>query len=110
MKKFLTEKEVKALSFPQAEKYASYLRKVLVETVEENGGHLASNLGMVEISLALSRVLDLEKDRVVYDTGHQAYVHKLLTGRGEMFSTLRKRGGISGFPRREESKYDSFGE
>ena len=109
MKKFLTLEQVKALSLPQAEKYASYLRNILVETVEENGGHLASNLGVVEISLALSRVLDLKKDRVVYDTGHQAYVHKLLTGRGSQFSTLRKRGGISGFPRREESEFDAFG-
>ena len=80
MKKFLTLEQVKALSLPQAEKYASYLRNILVETVEENGGHLASNLGVVEISLALVRTLDIEKDRIVFDTGHQCYVHKLLTG------------------------------
>ncbi len=109
MKKFLTWKEVKDLSPEKAEEYGAFLRKVLVERVLCNGGHLASNLGVVEISLALCRVLDMEKDRVLYDTGHQAYVHKLLTGRGEDFATLRKYGGISGFPRRDESPFDHFG-
>ncbi|MBR5295292.1 MAG: 1-deoxy-D-xylulose-5-phosphate synthase, partial [Clostridia bacterium] len=108
MGKFLSISEVKALSCDQARLYAEHLRSVLVDTVLENGGHLASNLGIVEISLALVRVMDLEKDKIIYDTGHQSYVHKILTGRGDKFSTLRRFGGLSGFPKREESPFDPF--
>ena len=102
-------KEVRALSAAGAKRYCNYLRSFLIKHVTENGGHLASNLGIVEISTALVRVMDLPRDKVIYDTGHQCYVHKILTGRGEAFSTLRKEDGISGFPRREESEYDAFG-
>ena len=108
MGKFLSVSEVKALSNQHAVRYASYVREKLVERVLQNGGHLASNLGVVEISLALVRVMDPEKDPIIYDTGHQSYVHKILTGRGEKFATLRKTDGISGFPRREESPFDPF--
>lgn len=100
---------VRALSLAGAKRYCSYLRSYLVKHVTENGGHLASNLGIVEISTALVRVMDLPRDKVIYDTGHQCYVHKILTGRGEAFSTLRKKDGLSGFPRREESEFDAFG-
>ncbi len=104
-----TPEGVRALSTAGAKKYCDYLRSYLVKHVTENGGHLASNLGIVEISTALVRVMDLPRDKVIYDTGHQSYVHKILTGRGEAFSTLRQKDGISGFPRREESEYDAFG-
>ncbi len=108
MGKFLSVSEVKSLSYDHALRYAAYLRESLVERVLENGGHLASNLGIVEISLGLVRVMDLERDRIIYDTGHQSYVHKILTGRGEKFATLRSLDGLSGFPRREESPFDPF--
>jgi len=104
-----TPEGVRALSPAGAKKYCDYLRAFLVKHVTECGGHLASNLGIVEISTALVRVMDLPRDKVIYDTGHQSYVHKILTGRGEAFATLRKKDGLSGFPRREESPYDAFG-
>lgn len=88
---------------------AAEIRSFLVENVTKTGGHLASNLGIVELTLALERNLDLPKDHLIFDVGHQCYVHKLLTGRREQFSDLRKIGGLSGFPKREESVYDCFG-
>ena len=109
MKTLYSPHDVRALSPAGARRYCDYLRTLLVKHVTENGGHLASNLGIVEISTALVRVMDLPRDKVIYDTGHQCYVHKILTGRGEAFSTLRKKDGLSGFPRREESEYDTFG-
>lgn len=86
----------------------SELRAAILDTVSKNGGHLASSLGAVELIVALHRVLDLPDDKLIFDVGHQAYAHKLLTGRKESFSTLRKEGGVSGFPKREESPYDAF--
>ena len=85
------------------------IRAYLVEHVTQTGGHLASNLGIVELTVALHRVFDTPKDRLIFDVGHQSYVHKLLTGRREAFSTLRTPGGLSGFTRRAESEYDPFG-
>ena len=85
------------------------IRETLVETVTNNGGHLASNLGAVELSVAMHRVFDCPRDHFIFDVGHQSYVHKLLTGRYEQFSTLRKGGGLSGFTKRSESEYDCFG-
>ena len=85
------------------------LRATLVETVSENGGHLASNLGAVELSVAMHRVFDCPRDHFIFDVGHQSYVHKLLTGRYERFHTLRRGGGLSGFTKRSESEYDCFG-
>ena len=85
------------------------IRETLVETVTKNGGHLASNLGAVELSVALHRVFDCPHDHFIFDVGHQSYVHKLLTGRYESFSTIRQGGGLSGFTKRSESEYDCFG-
>ena len=85
------------------------IRAFLVEKVEQSGGHLASNLGVVELTVALHRLFDFEKDHLIFDVGHQSYVHKLLTGRKDAFDTLRTPGGISGFTVRTESPYDAFG-
>ncbi len=88
---------------------AEEIRRFLIHQVTESGGHLASNLGVVELSLAIHRVFDTPKDHIIFDVGHQSYVHKLLTGRREQFHTLRTGGGISGFPKRCESPHDCFG-
>ncbi|MBR4769313.1 MAG: 1-deoxy-D-xylulose-5-phosphate synthase [Clostridia bacterium] len=88
---------------------AAEIRKYLIDTVMKTGGHLASNLGVVELTLALHRVFDTPNDRLIFDVGHQSYVHKLLTGRRDRFDLLRTPGGLSGFTRREESKFDPFG-
>jgi len=88
---------------------AAELRRVIIEQCSEGGGHLAPSLGVVELTLALFTAFDLEQDRLIWDVGHQAYAHKLLTGRAERFGTLRKLGGVSGFPRLSESPYDHFG-
>ena len=92
--------------FPQL---ADEIRQFLIESVSQTGGHLASNLGVVELTLALHNVLDLPQDKIVWDVGHQAYTHKILTGRKDEFNKLRKYGGISGFPKRRESDCDPFG-
>ena len=109
MNRLLSLEELRALSDAEAQEYCDFLRRFLVEKVSRTGGHLASNLGIVEISVALARVMDLPSEKIVYDTGHQSYVHKILTGRGEAFDSLRSFGGVSGFPRREESVFDAFG-
>ena len=106
---FLSLDEVKKLSLESAEKYCDALRSYLIDTVTVSGGHLASNLGVVEISVACARVFDLPNDKVIYDVGHQSYVHKLLTGRTFDKNTLRSFGGYSGFTKREESVFDPFG-
>lgn len=98
--KGLTEQELKAL--------AAEIRQFLVESVTETGGHLASNLGVVEITIALLAVFDTPQDKIIWDVGHQSYVYKLLTGRRDGFASLRKFGGMSGFPKTCESEYDSF--
>ena len=85
------------------------LRRVMIDQTLRSGGHLASNLGVVELTVAIHRVFDAKLDHVIFDVGHQCYVHKLLTGRAAAFDTLRCPGGLSGFPRREESEYDAFG-
>ena len=85
------------------------IREFLIERVSENGGHLASNLGVVELTVALHRVFDSPKDHIIWDVGHQCYVHKLLTGRLDRFDTLRQSGGLSGFTKRSESAHDPFG-
>lgn len=100
--------DLKGLSVEQMERLAGEIRALLVETVLEQGGHLASNLGVVELTLALEYVFSEPEDRIVFDVGHQAYVHKILTGRREQFAHLRERGGLSGFPRISESEYDAF--
>ncbi len=101
--------DVRALGVDELEPLCREIRSCLVDTVCENGGHLASNLGVVELTLALYRCLRIGEDRIIWDVGHQAYVHKLLSGRLNEFDTLRKPGGVGGFPRRTESPYDVFG-
>ncbi len=88
---------------------ADEIRAFLIDRVKENGGHLASNLGIVEATLAIHRVFDSPRDHIIFDVGHQSYTHKLITGRRKEFASLRCGGGISGFPRRSESEHDSFG-
>jgi len=98
-------KELPASELPQV---AEEIRQVIVRTVSANGGHLASSLGVVELTLALHRVFDSPTDKIVWDVGHQAYAHKLLTGRYDWFHTLRQLDGLSGFPKRAESPHDCF--
>ncbi|MBR2661209.1 MAG: 1-deoxy-D-xylulose-5-phosphate synthase [Clostridia bacterium] len=101
-------RDLDKLSYEQLESLAGEIRNELITTVSANGGHLASNLGIVELTLALHRVFHMPEDRIVFDVGHQSYVHKMVTGRYDRFSTLRSYGGISGFPKRCESEYDCF--
>jgi 1-deoxy-D-xylulose-5-phosphate synthase len=98
--------DLQGLSYSQLEKLARELRGVIMEVVSKNGGHLASNLGVVELTLALHIVFRSPHDKIIWDVGHQCYTHKLITGRRNRFHTLRKLGGMSGFPRREESPHD----
>jgi 1-deoxy-D-xylulose-5-phosphate synthase len=102
-------RDLKALSPDQLPALASEIRDVLIDTVSRNGGHLGPNLGVVELTIALHRVFDSPADRIIFDTGHQAYVHKLLTGRQAGFAKLRQRGGLSGYPSQEESEHDIVG-
>lgn len=99
-------RDVKKLSFEELEILCAQIREKIIETVSQNGGHLASNLGVVELTVAMHKVFNCPEDQFVFDVGHQAYTHKLLTGRLENFYTLRKEGGLSGFTRRNESIYD----
>lgn len=100
--------DVKKLNNTELEKLAAEIRRELVRTVARTGGHLAPNLGVVELTLALHSVFDLPRDKIIWDVGHQCYVHKILTGRLSRFATLRQYGGLSGFPKRAESPYDAF--
>jgi len=101
--------DLKQLTYPELEQLASEIRQELVSVVSANGGHLASNLGVVELTLALHRVFDTPRDKIIWDVGHQSYAHKLVTGRRKEFASLRQYGGLSGFTSREESEYDAFG-
>jgi 1-deoxy-D-xylulose-5-phosphate synthase len=103
-----SSRDVKKLDPEELEELCHELREEILSVVSKNGGHLASNLGVVELTTALHYVFDFPRDKVVWDVGHQSYVHKLLTGRRDRFHTLRQYGGISGFPKREESPYDAF--
>ena len=100
--------ELQKMSIEQLNELASNIRSYIISVVSQNGGHLSSNLGVVELTIALHYCFDFSKDRLVFDVGHQSYVHKLLTGRAPQFPTLRTKGGISGFPKRSESEYDAF--
>ena len=100
--------ELRGLSEAELEQLATEIRETIIRTVAATGGHLGSSLGVVEITLALHRLLESPRDHIVWDTGHQAYAHKLLTGRLERFHTLRQIDGIGGFPRRTESPHDVF--
>ena len=101
--------QLKQLSLVELQQLAGEIRELIIRTVARNGGHLAPNLGVVELTLALHYVFDAPIDKIVWDVGHQAYTHKILTGRRSHFHTLRQYNGISGFPKRVESKYDAFG-
>ena len=101
--------DLKRLGRAELQQLASELRDYVLQSVSKTGGHLSSNLGTVELTIALHYVFDTPRDRLVWDVGHQTYPHKVLTGRRDRMSTLRQLGGISGFPRRDESEYDTFG-
>lgn len=101
--------DVKKLSVPELNLLAQEIRDYLIDVTSKNGGHLAPNLGVVELTLALHKVFSTPKDKLIFDVGHQAYVHKIITGRREWFKTLRTYGGMSGFPKRSESEHDAFG-
>lgn len=100
--------DVKSLTLPECDELAEEIRQFLIRSLSETGGHLASNLGVVELTIALHKVLQFPEDKLIWDVGHQAYTHKILTGRKEQFATLRKTGGLSGFPKRNESACDAF--
>lgn len=100
--------DLKRLTFSQCRELCAEIRRILIDTVSENGGHLSSNLGTVELTVAIHRAFNSPKDKIIWDVGHQSYTHKLLTGRLDKFSTIRKEGGISGFPKPSESVHDSF--
>ena len=100
--------DVKALSGQELNDLAAEIREFLIRSISETGGHLASNRGVVELTIALHKVFDLPKDKIIWDVGHQSYTHKILTGRKDGFENLRQFGGMSGFPKRAESDCDAF--
>lgn len=102
------ENDIKKLNPEELIKLAEEIREFLIEKTSKSGGHLASNLGVVELTIAMHRIFELPKDKIIWDVGHQSYTHKLLTGRKDQFDTLRKYGGMSGFPKRKESDCDAF--
>ncbi len=108
LERILKENDIKALQPEELQKLAEEIREFLIEKISKSGGHLASNLGVVELTMAMHLVFDLPKDKIIWDVGHQSYTHKLLTGRKEGFDELRKYGGMSGFPKRKESACDAF--
>ncbi len=101
-------KDLKKLSISQCHTLCKEIRGLLISTISKNGGHLASNLGAVELTVAIHRNFDSPDDKIIWDVGHQAYTHKILTGRLESFGTIRQENGISGFPKPEESEHDTF--
>lgn len=107
--KINSPEDIKRLSVDEMEPLAEEIRDFLIKKVNMNGGHLASNLGVVELSMAIHRVFDSPKDHIIWDVGHQSYVHKIITGRREAFDALRKPGGLAGFTKRDESEHDPFG-
>ncbi len=102
-------RDLRGLSWEELNRLAVEIRKMLIEVVSRTGGHLSSNLGTVELTLALHLVFDLPRDKIIWDVGHQTYTHKIITGRRDLFPTLRQRGGLSGFTTPEESPYDIYG-
>ena len=102
-------RDLKALSIEELKVLAHEIRDIILAKAAEHGGHLAPHLGVVELTLALHYVFDTDEDRLIWDVGHQTYAHKLVTGRRQEFHTIRRKGGLSGYPRRDESPYDAFG-
>lgn len=108
LNKIESPEDLQMLSIAELTELCSEIREKLIQTVSDNGGHLASNLGTVELTVALERVFNTNQDKIVWDVGHQAYTHKILTGRREAISTIRTQNGLSGYPNRLESEYDAF--
>lgn len=108
LEKINTSKDLNRVKESDYPKLAAEIRQLLIETLSETGGHLASNLGTVELTMALHLSFDFPEDKLIWDVGHQSYTHKILTGRKDAFATLRQYGGLSGFPKRRESEYDAF--
>lgn len=108
LEKIQSPADVKTLNLKEKEQLAGEVRQFLLQSVSKTGGHLASNLGVVELTIALFSAFDLPQDKIIWDVGHQSYTHKLLSGRKEGFQNLRQYGGMSGFPKRNESPYDTF--
>ncbi|MDD6057640.1 MAG: 1-deoxy-D-xylulose-5-phosphate synthase N-terminal domain-containing protein, partial [Clostridiales bacterium] len=108
LEKIQKENDIKSLAEEELPILAEEIRSFLIEKISVTGGHLASNLGVVELTMALHLSMDFPKDKLIWDVGHQSYTHKLLTGRRDGFEQLRKYGGMSGFPKRKESSCDSF--
>jgi len=108
LEKINSPDDIKLLNNQQLEQLSQEIREFLIESVSKTGGHLASNLGVVELTLALHKVFSTPKDKIIWDVGHQTYVHKIITGRKDKFETLRQIGGIAGFPRTNESEHDCF--
>ncbi|MEG1944714.1 MAG: 1-deoxy-D-xylulose-5-phosphate synthase N-terminal domain-containing protein, partial [Oscillospiraceae bacterium] len=108
LEKINSPKDLRKLDMNSLIKLCDEIRYDLIHTVSHTGGHLASGLGVVELTVAIHSVFDTPKDTLIFDVGHQCYAHKLLTGRRESFEKLRKKDGISGFPKPCESEYDSF--
>ena len=109
LKQIDSPEDLRQLTREQLHGLSAELREFLLNSVSRTGGHLSSNLGTVELTIALHYVFQTPYDRLIWDVGHQSYPHKILTGRRDRMSTLRQYGGISGFPRRSESEYDTFG-
>ena len=108
LEKIDSPEDLKKLNIEEKKQLCQELRDYILQVVSENGGHLASNLGVVELTIALHSVFNMPKDKIIWDVGHQSYVHKIITGRREEFKTLRKKDGLAGFPKTNESEYDSF--
>lgn len=108
LEKVAFPEDIRKLSIAELNTLSQEIRDLIIDTVASRGGHLASSLGAVELTLALHFIFNTPQDKIIWDVGHQSYAHKIITGRKEQFSSLRKQGGISGFPRREESIYDAF--
>ena len=108
IKDYKLPEDIKSMDENSLELLSTGIRAFLIDTISKTGGHLASNLGVVEISVGLHRIFDFPKDKLIWDVGHQSYIHKILTGRADQFSTLRQNDGMSGFPKRSESEYDVY--
>ena len=108
IKDYMLPEDIKSMDENSLELLSTGIRAFLIDTISKTGGHLASNLGVVEISVGLHKIFDFPKDKLIWDVGHQSYIHKILTGRADQFSTLRQNDGMSGFPKRSESEYDVY--
>jgi len=108
LEKVNTPEDLRKLTLKEKELLSEEIRKFVIETVSKTGGHLASNLGVVELTIAIHSVFNTPKDKLIWDVGHQSYIHKILTGRKDKMMTLRKLNGLSGFPKITESEYDAF--